>query len=75
MGFSDAATVSSPSVSLSGVVGVILGIVGLIILYYIIRTAVRDGILAAWRIRDRVGKEEAVGWDPWKWRYRRNGLR
>ena len=79
MGFSDAATVvGGPAVSLSGVVGVILSIVGLVILYWIIRTAVRDGILAAWRIRNRAEKEEAVGWDPWKWRYRgraRNGLR
>ena len=79
MGFSDAATVAGGSaVSLSAIVGVILCIVALVILYWIIRTAVRDGILAASRIRNRAEKDEAVGWDPWKWRYRgraRNGLR
>jgi hypothetical protein len=64
MGFSDAATVSWPSVSLSVVVWMILGIVGLVILYWVIRTAVRDGILAAWRTRNRAEKEESVGWDP-----------
>jgi hypothetical protein len=66
MGFSDAATVSSPSVSLSGVFVWILGIVGLVILYWVVRTAVRDGILAAWRIRNRAEKEarddQAQGW-------------
>jgi hypothetical protein len=66
MGFSDAATVSSPSVSVSfsGVFGVIFGIVLLVILYWVIRTAVRAGILAAWRIRNQADKEEAIGWDP-----------
>lgn len=66
MGFSDAATVSSPSVSFSGVYAVILLIVGFVILYYVIRTAVRDGTLAAWRIRNRAEKEarddQAQGW-------------
>jgi hypothetical protein len=66
MGFSDAATVSSPSVSLSGVFVWILGIVGLVILYWVVRIAVRDGILAAWRIRNRAEKEarddQAQGW-------------
>lgn len=56
-----------------GLIGaVLLWIVGLVvsivILYYIIRTAVRDGIMDAGRIRNRVEKdaaaEEAVGWDP-----------
>jgi hypothetical protein len=64
MGFSDAATAS---VSISGVFWVILGIVILVILvilYWVIRIAVRDGILAAWRIRNRAEKEEAIGWDP-----------
>jgi hypothetical protein len=76
MGFSDAATVSSPSVSFaaSGVLGVIFGIVTLVILYWIIRTAVRDGILAAWRIRNRAEKEDAAGWDPQPG-LGRNGLR
>ena len=64
MGFSDAASVGSPSVSFSGVFAVIFGIVFLVILYWVIRTAVRDGTLAAWRIRNRVEKEEAAGWDP-----------
>jgi len=68
MGFSDAATVSPPSVSLSfsGVFAVILLIVGVAILYYVIRTAVRNGMLAAWRIRNRAEKEarddQAQGW-------------
>ena len=43
-------------------------IVVLVILYYIIRTAVRDGIMDAWRKRNLVEKdaaaEGAVGWDP-----------
>jgi len=47
-------------------VAVILWIVGFVILYYVIRAAVRDGILAAWRIRNRVEKEtrddKAQGW-------------
>lgn len=47
---------------------VVFCIVVLVILYYVIRTAVRDGIRDAWRIRNRVEKdaaaEEAVGWDP-----------
>ena len=47
-------------------VAVILWIVGFVILYYVIRTAVRDGILAAWGIRDRAEKEarddQAHGW-------------
>jgi protein-S-isoprenylcysteine O-methyltransferase Ste14 len=45
---------------------VILLIVGLVILYWVIRTAVREGILAAWRIRNRAEKEarddKAQGW-------------
>jgi hypothetical protein len=44
-------------------VAAILWIVGLVILYWVIRIAVRDGILAAWRIRKR-GEREAAGWDP-----------
>ena len=44
-------------------VEVILLIVVLVILYWIIRIAVRDGMLAAWRIRKR-GEREAAGWDP-----------
>jgi hypothetical protein len=44
-------------------VTVILWIVALVILYWIIRLAVRDGTLAAWRIRNR-GEREAAGWDP-----------
>jgi len=47
-------------------VAVILWIVGFVILYYVIRAAVRDGILAAWRIRNRAEKEarddQAQGW-------------
>ena len=43
---------------------VVVPVVSLVILYYVIRAAVRDGILAAWRIRNRVEKEEAAGWDP-----------
>jgi hypothetical protein len=50
------------------IVAALLWIVGLVILYYVIRTAVRDGIMDAWRKRNRVEKEaaaeEAVGWDP-----------
>jgi hypothetical protein len=46
----------------------LLVIVAIVILYYVIRTAVRDGITDAWRIRNRVEKdaaaEQAVGWDP-----------
>ena len=38
-------------------IGLITLIVGLVILYWVIRTAVRDGILAAWRIRKRGEKE------------------
>lgn len=45
---------------------VILLIVGLVILYWVIRTAVREGILAAWEIRNRAEKEarddKAQGW-------------
>jgi hypothetical protein len=41
-------------------------IVLLVILYWIIRIAVREGILAAWRIRNRAEKEarddKAQGW-------------
>jgi hypothetical protein len=48
------------------IVTVILWIVVLVILYWVIRTAVRDGILAAWRIRNRAEKEarddQAQGW-------------
>lgn len=48
------------------ITAVILWIVGLVILYYVIRVAVRDGILAAWRIRNRAEKEarddKAQGW-------------
>jgi hypothetical protein len=44
-------------------VTVILLIVVLVILYWVIRLAVRDGTLAAWRIRNR-GEREAAGWDP-----------
>jgi hypothetical protein len=44
-------------------VEVILLIVVLVILYWIIRIAVRDGMLAAWKIRKR-GEREAAGWDP-----------
>lgn len=56
-----------------GLIGaVLLWIIGLVIslmiLYYVIRTAVRDGIMDASRKRNRVEKdaaaEEAVGWDP-----------
>lgn len=47
-------------------VAVILWIVGLVILYYVIRTAVRDGIMDARRIRKRAEKEgrddQAQGW-------------
>jgi hypothetical protein len=48
------------------IVAVILWIVGLVILYYVIRTAVRDGIMDAWRIRRRAEKgardDQAQGW-------------
>ena len=48
------------------IISVILWIVGFVILYYVIRTAVRDGILAAWRVRNRVEKgvrdDKAQGW-------------
>jgi hypothetical protein len=44
-------------------VSLILWIVGLVILYWVIRLAVRDAILAAWRIRSR-GEKEAAGWNP-----------
>ena len=48
------------------IVSVTLWIVGLVILYWIIRIAVRDAILAAWRIRNRREKEarddKAQGW-------------
>lgn len=48
------------------IVAVILWIVGLIILYYVIRAAVRDGMLAAWRVRSRLEKEarddKSQGW-------------
>ena len=64
MGFSVAATAGSPAVSFSGWFAVIFAIVVLVILYYVVRTAVRHGMLAAWRIRDRAEKEEAAGWDP-----------
>jgi hypothetical protein len=66
MGFSDAATISSPTVSFSGFFSVIVLIVFFVILYYVVRTAVREGILAAWRIRNRAEKEarddQAQGW-------------
>jgi len=41
----------------------IVWIVGFAILYWVIRVAVRDGILAAWRIRNR-SEREAANWDP-----------
>jgi hypothetical protein len=48
------------------IVTVIVWIVGFVILYYVIRIGVRDGILAAWRIRRRAEKEarddKAQGW-------------
>jgi hypothetical protein len=48
------------------VVTAILWIVGLVILYWVIRLAVRDGMLAAWRIRNRAEKQarddQAQGW-------------
>ena len=44
-------------------VSVILWIVGLMILYWVIRIAVRDGILAAWKVRNR-GEKDAAGWNP-----------
>jgi uncharacterized membrane protein YdjX (TVP38/TMEM64 family) len=39
-------------------------VIGLVILYYVIRTAVRDGIMDAWTKRSRVQREAAAGWDP-----------
>ncbi|HTX80987.1 MAG TPA: DUF6019 family protein [Streptosporangiaceae bacterium] len=49
-------------------------VIGLVILYYVIRTAVRDGIMDAWTKRGRVEREaaaeEAVGWDPYPGRGR-----
>jgi hypothetical protein len=50
-----------------GTIGfVIFVIVLLVILYWIIRIAVREAILAAWRIRNRAEKEarddKAQGW-------------
>jgi len=54
------------SVSIGVVIWLISSIVGLLILYWIIRVAVRDGILAAWRIRSRTEKQarddKAQGW-------------
>jgi hypothetical protein len=51
---------------MGSIVAVILWIVGFVALYYAIRTGVRDGILAAWRIRNRGEKEarddKAQGW-------------
>ena len=48
------------------IVTVIFWIVGLVILYWVIRLAVRDGILSAWRTRSRGEKEarddKAQGW-------------
>ena len=48
------------------IVSLILWIVGLLILYFVIRAAVREGILAAWRIRDQAEKEvrddKSQGW-------------
>ena len=48
------------------IVAVIFWIVGLVILYWVIRTGVRDGILAAWRARSRAEKkahdDKAQGW-------------
>lgn len=50
------------------IVAGLLWIVFFVILYFVIRAAVRDGTLAAWRVRKLVEKdaaaEEAVGWDP-----------
>jgi len=45
------------------IITVLLWIVGLVILYWVIRMAVRDGIKDAWRIRKRTDRE-AAGWDP-----------
>lgn len=46
----------------------LLWIVFFTILYFVMRAAVREGTLAAWRVRKRIEKdaaaEEAVGWDP-----------
>lgn len=53
------------------IVSAIVWIVGLATLYWVIRIAVRDGILAAWRIRKRSEREEA-DWDP---RSGRDGFR
>jgi hypothetical protein len=48
------------------IVWIVVPIVSLVILYYVIRTAVRDGIMDAWRIRKRSEKEarddQAQGW-------------
>jgi uncharacterized protein HemY len=48
------------------IVAVILWIIGFLLLYYVIRLGVRDGTLAAWRIRNRREKEarddQAQGW-------------
>jgi len=48
------------------IVALVLWVVGLVILYYVIRAAVRDGMLAAWRVRGRLEKEarddKAQGW-------------
>ncbi len=51
---------------MSSIVAVILWLVGFVILYWVIRIGVRDGILAAWRVRNRAEKEarddKAQGW-------------
>jgi len=48
------------------IVALVLWIVGFVILYYVIRAAVRDGMLAAWGVRKRLEKEarddKAQGW-------------
>ena len=44
--------------------GIVSSIVGLVILYYVIRIAVRDGIMDASRKRRQAAAEAAVGWDP-----------
>ena len=45
---------------------ILLIVLGFVILYYVIRTAVREGILAAWKVRNRLEKEarddKAQGW-------------
>jgi hypothetical protein len=45
------------------IVTVLFWIVGFVILYYVVRAAVRDGMMAAWKARKRA-EREASGWDP-----------